>query len=103
MNFTLGEDIRSKYLIALFIYYPFARTALILEKLNINIEQWPLYHYRDKSFYSMRTDSLDRFGTSLEHRFNKEQIEKMMTDCGLINIRFYEGPPFWCAIGFRDS
>ena len=90
-------------LIAIFIYYPLARTALILEKLNINIDQWPLYHYRDKSFYSLRTDSLDRFGSSLEHRFSKEQIEKMMIDCGLINIRFYEGPPFWCAIGFRDS
>jgi len=51
----------------------------------------------------MRTDSLDRFGTSLEHRFSKEEIEEMMTHCGLNNIRFYEGPPFWCAIGFRDN
>jgi len=90
-------------LIAFFIYYPFARTALILEKLKVNGDSWPLYHYRDKSFYTMRTDSLDRFGTSLEHRFSKEEIEEMMTDCGLNNIRFYEGPPFWCAIGYRVS
>ena len=89
--------------IAVFVYYPLAKIALILEKLNVNINHWPLYHYRDKSLYTMRTDSLDRFGTSLEHRFSKEEIKKMMNDCGLINIKFYDGPPFWCAIGFKDS
>ena len=88
--------------LAFFIYLPLSRTALILEKLNIPIHQWPLSHYRNKSFYSMKTDSLDRFGTSLEYRFSKQEITGMMRDCGLTNISFYDGPPYWCAIGFKN-
>ena len=88
--------------IALFIYLPLARAALILENLNFTIHFWPLSHYRNKSFYSMKTDSLDRFGTSLEYRFSKQEITEMMKDCGLKKITFYEGPPYWCATGFKD-
>jgi hypothetical protein len=49
----------------------------------------------------MRTDALDRFGTPLEQRFTRAQITKMMTAAGLENIRFSDGFPFWCAVGFK--
>ena len=58
--------------------------------------------YRERSFYTMRTDSRDRFGTPLEKRFRAEQIEKMMASAGLTEIRFSESPPYWCAVGIKS-
>jgi hypothetical protein len=61
----------------------------------------PLSVYRDKSFYTMRTDALDRFGTRLEQRFTAVQIRKMMQTADLDDICFSDGPPYWCAVGRR--
>ena len=47
----------------------------------------------------MQTDSLDRFGTRLEHRFTKTEILDMMENAGLINIKFNEKSPYWVAVG----
>jgi len=49
----------------------------------------------------MRTDSLDRFGTRLEQRFTKNEIEQMMLNSGLINIKFNKSLPYWCAVGIK--
>ena len=87
--------------IAAFVYWPLARLALVMEKLGINARNFPLYNYRNKSLYSMRTDSLDRFGTRLEHRFRKEQIRDMMLAAGFVRIRFSERDPYWCASGIK--
>jgi ubiquinone/menaquinone biosynthesis C-methylase UbiE len=88
--------------IAATIYWPLARTAKILEQLGATVGNLPLAEYRYRSFYSMRTDALDRLGTRLEQRFSKTQIEVMMLASGLENIRFREGPPFWCACGIKN-
>jgi SAM-dependent methyltransferase len=89
-------------LIATFIYLPLARTALLLERLDLDCEQVPLATYRHRSSYSMRTDALDRFGTRLEHRFRREEIVKMMTRSGLCDIIFSDRAPYWCAVGRRS-
>jgi len=86
-------------LIALFIYFPLAKISLMLAKLNVNTNKLPLSFYKDHSFYTMRTDARDRFGTPLEQRFSRDEIKKMMENAGLHNIRFSEHAPFWCAIG----
>lgn len=88
-------------IIAATVYFPMARTAYFLEKAGLNVSAFPLSIYRDKSFYTMRTDALDRFGTRLEHRYTKKQIEEMMTEAGFENIRFSNEMPFWCAVGFK--
>ncbi|MBU4289258.1 MAG: glycosyltransferase, partial [Proteobacteria bacterium] len=88
-------------LIATFIYWPLARTSWILEKIGLDIESFPLSYYRNRSFYVMRTDALDRFGTKLEKRFTKQQIQNMMEEAGLQDIRFNEGPPYWVAVGTK--
>lgn len=85
--------------IALTVYYPIARIALISEKLGLNINHFPLSAYRNKSFYTMKTDAFDRFATRLEHRFSKVEIEDMMKEAGLKNIKFSDSVPFWVAIG----
>ena len=67
------------------------------------MRNFPLSSYRNVSFYTMRTDSLDRFGTRLEKRFSKEQIERMMIIAGFDSIQFSESEPFWCAVGFKNE
>ena len=88
-------------LIAAVVYYPLAKIALGLEKLGCKVHSIPLSAYRDKSFYTMRTDALDRFGTKLEQRFTREQIRKMMENSDLENIEFRPNTPFHCAIGYK--
>lgn len=90
-------------LIAALTYWPLARFALLLDQLHILPASWPLAGYRHRSFYVMRTDSLDRFGTRLEKRFTRVQIEDMMMLAGLRGVVFSERSPYWCAIGFREA
>jgi SAM-dependent methyltransferase len=87
--------------LAVTIYWPFARLARLLQAMGMGVEGMPLAYYRDKPFYVMRTDALDRFGTRLEQRFSRAQIHEMMTNAGLEDIRFSEHAPFWCAVGRR--
>jgi len=90
-------------LIAIFIYYPLTRIIIFLEKIGFNTKKFPLYFYRNKSFYVLRTDSRDRFGTPLEKRFTKKEIYKMMKQSGLHKIKFKNEEPFWTAIGFKKK
>ena len=87
--------------IALLIYLPLARLALLMELAGLPVASVPLSYYRSRSIYTMRTDALDRFGTSLEQRFTASEIEEMMRNCGLGSITFSEQAPFWCAVGYR--
>lgn len=88
-------------LIAAAIYYPLARGALLLEKVGANVTMIPLAHYRSWSFYSMRTDALDRFGTRIEHRFSRDQITRMMNEARLGEVHFSECAPHWVACGTK--
>lgn len=89
--------------IAVVVYFPLARLALLCERLGCNVAQMPLAEYRQRSFYTMRTDALDRFGTKLEQRFTAKQIRTMMEHAGLERIQFRDGPPYWCALGYKKS
>ncbi len=89
--------------LAVLVYFPLARIASGLEKGGMNVESLPLSAYRHHSFYTMRTDALDRFGTRLERRFSRREIEQMMTRAGLSDIAFREDIPYWCALGRKAS
>ena len=86
-------------IIALTIYFPLTRLSLIIEKLGYDISNMPISSYRNNSFYTMKTDALDRFGTKIEHRFTKKEISNMMQKAGLIDIKFSEKVPYWVAVG----
>lgn len=86
-------------LIAAAVYWPTSRAAGLAERFGMSIRSWPLAHYRSHSFYTMRTDARDRFGTPLEHRFDLAEIKRMMTEAGLVDIIHSERPPFWCVLG----
>lgn len=87
--------------IAAMVYYPLARLSGLAECAGIKVDGIPLAYYRKHSFYTMRTDARDRFGTPLERRFSREQIEEMLHAAGLVDIRFSPRAPYWCAVGFK--
>src|SRR5579871_1989929 len=85
--------------IAATVYWPIARLCTILNRLGVSTRLIPLEAYKDRSFYTMRTDAYDRFCTSLEQRFTRKQIQEMLEQAGFDRIVFSENVPFWCAIG----
>lgn len=88
-------------LIAASTYWPLARFARACESLGFDVSSMPLSAYRRSSFYTMRTDALDRFGTRLEQRFTQAEITSMMEAAGLERVSFRNGTPYWCSIGFK--
>lgn len=86
-------------IIAVTVYLPLARSARMAERLGLKVDGWVLSSYRFCSFYTMRTDSRDRFGTPLEQRFTKAEIADMLRSAGLEKIHFSDRSPFWCAFG----
>jgi SAM-dependent methyltransferase len=87
--------------IAALVYWPLARLSRLMVCLGFSVHSFPLSFYRDHSFYTMRTDARDRFGTPLEKRFTRVQIQRMMFDAGLKEIRFSDSAPYWCVLGVR--
>jgi SAM-dependent methyltransferase len=85
--------------IAATIYWPATRVALLAESRGVDVSNFPLSAYRRNSFYTMRTDALDRFGTRLEQRFTRAQIQAMMEAAGLTDIVFRNDVPYWVACG----
>ena len=81
------------------VYWPIARVA----KYFPVPASWPLRFYANRSFYIMRTDALDRFGTRLEKRFTKRQIEAMLAAARLENVTFSAHEPYWVCAGSKRS
>lgn len=88
--------------IAASVYWPLARASAVVERLGASPELIPLSAYRHRSFYVMRNDALDRFGTQLEQRFTRAQVESMLREAGLVDVRSW-GAPYWCAVGVKPA
>lgn len=88
-------------IIALSVYWPLSRISFVLEKLGKDVSNIPLSDYRNKPIYFLRTDALDRFGTKLEKRFTKIEIETMLGEAGFTNIRFSPSTPYWVAVATK--
>ena len=88
-------------LIAFTTYLPFICLSRILEKTGFGklLKYVPLSYYVGKSLNIIRNDALDRFGTPFEQRFSRNEIHKMLVDCGLTEIVFSEKEPYWHVIG----
>jgi ubiquinone/menaquinone biosynthesis C-methylase UbiE len=90
-------------LIAATVYWPIARLCAAFSKVGLSTRLIPLEAYKDRSFYTMRTDAYDRFCTSLEQRFSRKQIAEMLEQAGFDRIVFSEEVPFWCAVAKKRS
>jgi ubiquinone/menaquinone biosynthesis C-methylase UbiE len=92
-------------LIAVFIYMPFVYTSRAIKALSPGSQLYnkvPLSYYYDKSYNIIRNDALDRFGTPLEQRFSRQQIDEMMRSAGLTDIVFSENMPYWHVLGRKQ-
>jgi len=87
--------------VALVVYLPLARIALLLERAGRDPSTVPLFQYRNRSFYVMRNDALDRFGTRIEKRYSRDEVRVLLEQAGLERVMFSEGPPWWVAVGWR--
>jgi ubiquinone/menaquinone biosynthesis C-methylase UbiE len=88
--------------LAIIFYMPFVLFSRLLKVFGVSKKirsAIPLHIYENTSFYIIRNDALDRFGTPLEQRFSKHQIQTMMENAGLANIVFSNQAPYWHAIG----
>ena len=85
------------FIIAVFVYLPLSRISKLLHKFGFAVSNLPLHHYADLTFEMMANDSLDRFGTRLEQRFNKNEIIEMLRSANfdLDSLIFSEQEPFW--------
>lgn len=87
-------------LIAVLVYCPLIAFAALIKAFGGKLwKKMPLSYYLGKSFFVVRNDALDRFGTPLEQRFSKKEIEAMMLSAGLEEIKFSDFTPYWHAIG----
>lgn len=88
-------------LMAVFVYMPFVLLARFFRMFSAEGKFWkkiPLSYYADKSWKIIRNDSLDRFGTPLEKRFSKKEIEAFLLKSGMKNITFSDKAPYWHVI-----
>lgn len=88
--------------IAALAYLPLARLARWLGPWA-ETRHLPLAYYRECSFYTMRTDALDRFGTPLEQRYSRTALEALMAAAGLERVRCSDQLPYWVALGYRRT
>ncbi|MFH2002931.1 MAG: class I SAM-dependent methyltransferase [Planctomycetota bacterium] len=88
--------------ISLVVYLPLAflcRAMLKIPHINSVAKFFPLYYYHNKTYRIMRNDALDRFGTSVEKRYTKAQIQQILLEAKLKDISFSPNMPFWHAVG----
>lgn len=87
--------------LALVIYMPFVFLSTFLSFIGLKklAKKVPLSDYVNKTFFIIRNDSLDRFGTKLEHRFSKKEVIEMMKNSGLEDIVVGPGSPYYHAVG----
>ena len=83
--------------IALFVYLPLAKFSQFQLNKGRDISNIPLHHYAEMPFVMLENDALDRFGTRLEQRFNKEEIASMLIGANfdLSTLRYSDREPFW--------
>ena len=84
-------------LIAISVYLPLARLSRLLIRRGKNVSNIPLHHYAEMPFVMLENDALDRFGTRLEQRFNKEEIIEMLIDADfdISTLNFSPAEPYW--------
>jgi SAM-dependent methyltransferase len=85
------------YLIALTIYWPMARISKVATKFGVDNSNLPLHQYADFPFVFLKNDALDRFGTRIENRFSKVEIEYMLEQAqfNIRTLKFSESEPFY--------
>jgi ubiquinone/menaquinone biosynthesis C-methylase UbiE len=87
--------------LAIIFYMPFILAGRFFKFLGFTdlAKRMPLHGYQNRSFFMVRNDTLDRFGTRLEQRFSEQEIFEMMKSAGLTDIVISPGIPLYHAVG----
>lgn len=88
-------------ILAIIFYMPFILLGRFFKFLGFKelAKKMPLHGYQNRSFFMIRNDTLDRFGTRLEQRFSAKEVIEMMESAGLIDIVISDGIPYYHAVG----
>lgn len=88
-------------ILAVVIYLPVILVGRFLRLIGFKkaAERMPLHGYHSVSFFTIRNDALDRFGTRLEQRFSAEEVKEIMMNAGLTDIKISNNLPFYHAVG----
>jgi ubiquinone/menaquinone biosynthesis C-methylase UbiE len=100
-RFPMGLKSFTCDVLAVVVYMPFIFWVkfLIAAGFKKTALRMPLAAYHNKSFFIIRNDSLDKFGTKLESRYSKQQVVEMLQKAGLEEIIVSDGIPYYHAIG----
>lgn len=83
------------YFIALFFYKPMIYLGHVGNLIGLG-SKVPLYEfYKNKSFYRIRQDVMDRFFTAIEQRYTRVQISEYVDANSLGNLIFSDQIPYW--------
>ena len=87
--------------LAVTTYLPFVLSGRLLRSFGLNsiAKKLPLSDYQNKSFFIIRNDALDKYGTTLEQRFSREEVITLMRNSGLEDIVISPSSPYYHAIG----
>lgn len=87
--------------LAILFYMPFILAGRFFNFLGFKnlAKRMPLHGYQNRSFFIIRNDTLDRFGTRLEQRFSAKEVIEMMEEAGLTDIIISPGIPLYHAVG----
>jgi SAM-dependent methyltransferase len=87
--------------LAVILYMPFVYISRFFTFTGFKklAKKIPLSDYADKTFFIIRNDSLDRFGTTLEQRFSRDEVIALMGRSGLSNIVVSPASPYYHAVG----
>ncbi|MEO8721662.1 MAG: class I SAM-dependent methyltransferase [Ginsengibacter sp.] len=86
---------------AIIFYMPFILLGRLFNFFGCRnlAKRMPLQGYQNRSFFMIRNDALDRFGTRLEQRFSANEIIEMMEGAGLTEVVMSSGIPYYHAVG----
>ena len=65
-------------------------------------DAFPLKAYADYPFGVLVNDQFDRFSAPLEHRYTREEVERLMQDAGLADVVVLPNHG-WIADGLRPA
>lgn len=91
-------------ILAVVFYMPFILSGRFFSFIGLKkwAETFPLAGYQKRSFFMIRNDALDRFGTRLEQRFSAKEVTEMMESAGLTDIVISPGIPYFHAVGRKS-
>ena len=87
--------------LAVTTYLPFVFAGKLLRFFGLDgiAKRLPLSDYQNKSFFIIRNDALDKYGTTLEQRFSRDEVITLMRNSGLGDIVVSPSSPYYHAIG----